>query len=232
MPSLYKNAVVHDNQGRTIPVSHVTMPAPQLDQEGLQEARLAELLKAAREEDRRKLDELLLAHKEELNTLMEAERKRVYEVAKRSGYDAGLALAQVEAEQLMAEVRHCYHQLEVDRKVFVESCQQEISALILGVTEHLLRQELTASSAALPGLVASAISELVVRRQVVVFVHPSRVAEVNEVFTQWPLPLDGQALLVRGDPTLDKASFRAEDDLGAVLVDLPVLTAKLKLALT
>ena len=131
----------------------------------------------------------------------------------------------------MAEIKQCYHQLEVDRKSFVESCRQEISQLVLGVAEHVLRQELTTSGAALPSLVAAAIGELVVRRQVCVFVHPSRVAVVSDSFTQWPVPLDGQALLVRGDPTLDMASFRAEDDLGSVVVDLPVLMAKLKLAL-
>lgn len=232
MPSLYKNAVVHSDKGRTIPVQALTLPLPLLDAQGQAvESYLALRLRAAREEDERKLEQALVARKKELEHLVEAEARRIYQNAEQSGFDAGLSKAQVEAERLMSEVRQVYQQLEADRKAFVLSSQQEITSLVLGVTEHVLRQELTSAAAALPSLVATAISELVVRRQVCVFVHPSRVAEVGDAFTQWPLPLDGQSLLVRGDPTLDGASFRAEDDLGAVLVDLPVLLDKLKLAL-
>ena len=232
MPSLYKNAVVDSDKGRTIPVQALDLPLPLLDEQGQAvESYLAERLRAAREEDDRKLGQALVARKKELEHLVEAEARRIYHHAEQSGFDAGLSKAQVEAERLMSEVRQVYQQLEADRKAFVESSQQEITSLVLGVTEHVLRQELTSAAAALPSLVATAISELVVRRQVCVFVHPSRVAEVGDAFTQWPLPLDGQSLLVRGDPTLDSASFRAEDDLGAVLVDLPVLLDKLKLAL-
>jgi len=231
MPSLYKNAVVDSDKGRTIPVQALDLPLPLLDEQGQAvESYLAERLRAAREDDELRLMQALTARKKELEHLVESEARRIYQDAEQGGFDAGLGKAQVEAERLMSEVRQVYQQLEADRKAFVESCQQEITSLVLGVTEHVLRQELTAA-VALPSLVATAISELVVRRQVCVFVHPSRVAEVGDAFTQWPLPLDGQSLLVRGDPTLDGASFRAEDDLGAVLVDLPVLMAKLKLAL-
>jgi len=231
MPSLYKNAVIDSDKGRTIPVQALTSPLVLLDAQGQAvESYLAERLRAAREEDARKLEQALVARKKELEHLVEAEARRIYQDAEQSGFDAGLGKAQGEAERLMSEVRQVYQQLEADRQAFVESCRQDITALILGITEQVLRQELT-SAAALPSLVATAISELVVRRQVCVFVHPSRVAEVGDAFTQWPLPLDGQSMLVRGDPTLDTTSFRAEDDLGAVLVDLPLLMAKLKLAL-
>jgi len=232
MPSLYKNAVIQGDKGRAIPVCIPTPPPLQPTEQGQAEkAYFAERLLVAREEDQRQLEALLAIRHEELAALMEAEGRRVYQEAAQSGYEAGQAVAQTEAKRLMAEIGQCYQQLEIDRKAFVESCRQEISQLVLRVTEHVLRQELTTSGAALPSLVASAIGELVVRRQVCVFVHPSRVAAVSDDFTQWPVPLDGQALLVRGDPTLDMASFRAEDDLGAVVVDLPQLLAKLKLAL-
>jgi len=232
MPSLYKNAVIDSDKGRTIPVQALTSPLVLLDAQGQAvESYLAERLGAAREEYARELEQALVARKKELEHLAAAEARLIYQDAEQRGFDAGLSKAQVEAERLMSEVRQVYQQLEADRQDFVLSSQQEITSLVLGVTEHVLRQELTAAAAALPSLVATAISELVVRRQVCVFVHPSRVAEVGDAFTQWPLPLDGQSLLVRGDPTLDGASFRAEDDLGAVLVDLSVLMAKLKLAL-
>ncbi|MBT9153220.1 MAG: hypothetical protein DDT35_01449 [Firmicutes bacterium] len=230
MPLLLKNAVVQGQGSRTIPVNQVSVPCvlPAGEEGGAQEAWIVERLRAGREEMHREASEWLAAHKEELLAIIEVEGQRRYEAARNEGYQDGWRLAHTEAEALMQDVRQSYRLLEADRKTFVAGCQQDISQLVVTVAEHVLRQELTVAAETLAQVIAKASGELVDRRQVMIFVHPSRLDDVQTLLIATPATLGMQPYLVRPDPSLHVASFRAEDVLGTVTIDLPELLLQLE----
>jgi len=229
MPLLLKNALVQGDQHRAIPVTQISSHLSVAEEDAAVEHWLAEQIKTEREKAQSQALEWLAIHKEEFHATMEAEAKKRYEASAREGHKAGWVESKEEAGSFMAEIRQCYQILEDDRRAFVLECQQEIHNLVFGLVEQVLRKELTTSNEALAALVSQATAELADKSRVVLFVHPSRVREVEPYFSQIKSTESRQSYLVRSDPTLDVASFRVEDAIGAVWVDLPDILTKLKL---
>ena len=152
---------------------------------------------------------------------IEAERGKTLAEAERHGFAAGRQQAQVEAENLMGKVQAAYRQLEDDRAEYITSCQAEISNLAVNIAREILQVELQSSPESLLEVARRAIVELVSKKRVVVFVHPDNVATVSSYSYLLPDLPEGGEVLVRPDPTLSLQSLRAEDDTGAVVIDLP-----------
>jgi flagellar assembly protein FliH len=217
MPPLYKIGNLTSLEKRSVPVSPVvvaskTQPSESspvnIDPDNLIQARLLEL-RAALSKER----EAMLAE-------IEALKARVRAEAYREGYVAGQAAAREEAEVLMTAIREAEQSQLADREIFIESCQEEITELVLTVTESLIKSELHNPERVMD-LVSRAINELVSRKKVIVFVHPGRLEEISAHSYLLPAAQDDQEILFRADPTLGPDVFRVEDDRGSLVVDLP-----------
>ena len=114
------------------------------------------------------------------------------------------------------------------RVCFIEQTREAIQELVVSVAEEFLHEQLQRVPELLLNLVARAIQELVSKRKVCVFVHPSRVDTVTAHDYLLPGTADGAEVLVRPDPTIDVNSFRIEDEAGAVVVDLPEHIKKMR----
>lgn len=152
---------------------------------------------------------------------VEAERARTLAEAEQRGLAAGHDKARAEADRLMQEVHSAYRQLETDRIDYIAACQREISDLAVDIAREILQTELQSSPESLLEVARRAISELISKKRTVVFVHPDNVATVSSYSYLLPDLPDGSEALVRPDPSLSLYSLRAEDEMGAVVVDLP-----------
>lgn len=218
MPLLYKRATGTALKTRQVPVHAVTAPC---------EAANNELSSPVEEHITREIDRRwreacarLEATEAELRFSSAAEAEKAFAAAHAKGYARGLSEAQAVLEAEMAAVRKAYTKLESDRLSFIEDSRRDIVALALRMAEVTLRKELSTNPDALLALFHSAYEELVAQRKVFVFVHPDNLAQVEAFKRQLPLPADGP-LVIRTDSTLDKSSFRLEDELGGVRYDLP-----------
>lgn len=219
MPSLYKRETgtpLHNT--RQVPVSAVTVPRETSD--GELSERIEELV--AQEIARRWQEACarLEATEGELRRALALESQRTLASARDDGYARGLSEAQAVLQAEMAIVREAYVQLESDRLAFVEGCKREIAAMALRMTEAMLRAELNTNDSALLALFHGAYEELVAKRKVFIFVHPEKLSQVEALKHLLPLPTD-RPIHMRSDRTLDKDSFRIEDELGGVRYDLP-----------
>jgi flagellar biosynthesis/type III secretory pathway protein FliH len=163
----------------------------------------------------------LEATEAELRQRAAAEAEKAAAAARAEGYARGLREAQAVLETEMAAVRKAYIQLESDRLAFIAESKRDIIALTLRMAEVTLRTQLSTNPNALLTLFHSAYEELVAKRKVFVFVHPDSLAQVETLKHLLPLPADGP-LVIRTDSTLDRSSFRLEDELGGVRYDLPL----------
>jgi flagellar biosynthesis/type III secretory pathway protein FliH len=218
MPSLYKRETGVPIQTRQIPVNAVTVPCEPNDSE--LSSRIEEHI--AQEVDRRWRDACarLEAEHAELRRVAVAEAEKAWATAREEGYACGLSEAQAMLTAEMALVRQAYTQLEGDRLAFIAQSQRDIIALALRIAEAALRAELSTNPSALLALFQSAYDELVAQRKVFIFVHPDNLSQVEALKHRLPLPADGP-LVIRPDSTLDRSSFRLEDELGGVRYDLP-----------
>jgi len=156
-----------------------------------------------------------------------SEAEKVLASAHEEGYRRGLQEAQEFLQAEMALVRKAYTQLESDRLSFIQASKRDITALSLRMAEALLRSELNTNPDALHALFLLAYDELMVQRKVFLFVHPDKLKQVEDLKHRLPLPADAP-VLVRADSTLDKNSFRLEDELGGVRYDLPAALRQLE----
>ncbi len=217
MPSLYKRgrASLH---AKLVPVSAVSVPLDTTD--GELSAHIEELV--AQEIDCRWRDacaRLEASEREQIRALA-TEAQRVVASAREEGYARGLSEARAWLQAEMTVVRQAYTQLESDRLGFIEENKRDIAALALRMAEVMLRSELQTNASALITLFQSAYEELVAKRKVFVFVHPEKLSQVEALKHFLPLPTDGP-VHIRADSTLDRDSFRLEDELGGVCYDLP-----------
>lgn len=163
---------------------------------------------------------------------VDAERKRVFDLAQREGFSAGEARARAQADQLMAEVQAAYRLLDEDRVRFLEENRKQIVELVLTVAQEFIREQFQNTPELLINMVSAAVQELVSKRKVAVFVHPSRVEIVSAYSYLLPGTADGKEIIIRPDPSLDVDSFRAEDDSGAIVSNLPEQFKRARLVLT
>jgi len=225
MPSLFKRAGGAPEAVRHVPVSTVAV-RPSADEGDL--ATIVEPLVA------REIEARWQAALSELKAMDEAgrralviEREAALVAAQTAGYAQGLSQARADMQASMGEVRRAYHQLESDRLAFMEECKRDVAALVIKIAEVILRAELSMNPNAMMTLFAKAYDELVAQRKVLLFVHPEQLEHVVSRSHLLPIPADGP-LLVRADATLDKHSFRLEDDLGSVRYDLPGVLRQLE----
>ena len=218
MPSLYKRGTDAPLQTRQVPVSAVTVQREAADNE--LSTRLLEHI--AHELDRRWREACTRLQETEadLRCALAAESQQVLASAHAAGYSEGMRAAREVLETEMAVVRKAYVQLEQDRLAFVEESRQDIAALALRIAEVMLRSELKTSQCALLTLLHAAYGELVAKRKVFVFVHPTVLFKVEALKHLLPLPADAP-IVIRTDSTLDVDSFCLEDELGGVRYDLP-----------
>lgn len=218
MPSLYKRAEVRGCSVRAVPLIDVAAPKTEaeLTVQAMAEARAKEMYEVSWSLAQ---GELALTH-ERQQVELAAEREWVLREAREQGRAEGERRAQQEALAKMAEIRKAYTQLELDRVSFIEECKLDIIALATEMARSIVREELQSSPETLNRLVARAFMELMCRRKVAVFVHPEKLEMVAAYSHLLPPTADGQEVLVRADVTLDRDSFRVEDDLGAVKFDL------------
>jgi len=218
MPSLYKPSASTPLHTRQVPVQPVALP----DEVASSELSLLldEQVKSEVERRWREASARLEETERETKRVLAHESQRVLASAREEGYRRGLSEAEQVLQAEMAVLRRSYVELENDRLRFIAENKRDIAALALKMAEVLLRAELSSHPDLLLNLLHLAYDELVAQRKVFVFVHPEKVAQVEELKHLLPVPVDGP-VLIRGDSTLDKDSFRLEDEQGGVDYNLP-----------
>jgi len=220
MPSLYKADNLTAADKKSVPVINVQVATRPTAEQATKDLAIGEAVDALFTQRWAEAKQELLTEREKMLADIEKTKKQTYDQAYQEGLAAGKAVARRQAEQMMQSIREVEQRQLADRKDFIVSCKTEITELIISATESLIKAELQ-SPERVTELVSQAISELVSRQKVVLYVHPERLNEVQAYSYLLPATQDGQDVIFRGDPTLGKQVFRVEDDSGSVVVDLP-----------
>ena len=180
MPSLYKGVALDAASKVSIPVAAVKTAPLQLNlDEEMFEKAIQVLAEALFQEKWKAVQAELAVERGQMLAEVDTERKSVLAAAEKEGHRVGSQRAKAEADKVMRQIQAGYKTLEADRVCFIEQTREAIQELVVSVAEEFLHEQLQRVPELLLNLVARAIQELVSKRKVCVFVHPSRVDTVT-----------------------------------------------------
>ena len=230
MPSLFKSVQVNPTEKRSIPLPVIKTPLEEqaeevalLTEQEIQaqvNSRVESELRQRWQEEKKKATQEIEAERKKMLAEVEKLRQEKQKQGQEQGYAEGAERAKSEADKLMAQIRASEQKNLQERAKFVEESRKDITNLVISASEAVLKLELENTEQVMK-LINRAIDELVSRKKIVVFVHPSRYDEVVAHAYLLPPTEDGQEVLLRIDPTLGNQVFRVEDDRGSVVIDLP-----------
>lgn len=149
--------------------------------------------------------------------LREEARKLGFEQGRREGYQAGMAKAQAEGEEIRAAAQEVLRQAEENRRTTIESLEGSIIGLAQEIAERLMCTQLSLEPEIVCNVAKESLRLLQNRLQVFLYINPEELAlyEKNRDELQRQLPPKAE-LQVITDPAIQPGGCRIDTENGQV----------------